>query len=187
MVSARISRCAAKNSNPCLTALVDGAWRDGCAGELIENAAVFLDPACPERPALAQRHAKFFGQHIYYRRNTTRTLNGDMNDEFEDGPFDGASPTRNPAPTTGPGRRAAGRRCVEPDEPAPATDGGRLSDYARVKFKQTQQIGTFDTPGAFPTSAPRPRKTACMARRRRPACSSPTPLPLAPTLHLMDY
>jgi len=84
--------------------------------------------------------------NLYYRRNTTRTLNGDMNDDFEDGPFDGVanqeSGANNRTRTQQQGSGAALQWNLT-SERQQLTVGGSF-DYAKVKFQQTQQIGIVD-------------------------------------------
>lgn len=82
----------------------------------------------------------------YHRRNTTRTLNGDANDDFEDGPFDGVSNdesgANNRTRTVQRGSGAALQWNLSSGRHQLTV--GASYDKARVRFRQTQQIGIID-------------------------------------------
>ncbi|MBS1158850.1 MAG: TonB-dependent receptor [Proteobacteria bacterium] len=84
--------------------------------------------------------------NIYHRRSKTRTLNGDMNDEFEDGPFDGLSNdesgANNRTRTTQQGNGFSGQWNLSTGRQQLAI--GASFDHARMHFTQTQEIGVID-------------------------------------------
>lgn len=84
--------------------------------------------------------------NVYHRRNTTRTLNGDVNDEFEDGPFDGIandeSGANNRTRTTQSGSGASAQWNLSGEHHQLAV--GASFDHARVRFQQTQELGIVD-------------------------------------------
>ena len=84
--------------------------------------------------------------NVYQRRNTTRTLNGDANDEFEDSPFDGVSDEE-----SGANNRTRTRQRGEGLALQWNLNGERHQmtvgtswDRARIRFRQTQQLGVID-------------------------------------------
>jgi outer membrane receptor protein involved in Fe transport len=82
----------------------------------------------------------------YHRRNTTRTLNGDANDDFEDGPFDGVSSQESGANNrtrTEQNGSGAALQWNLVGERHQLTVGASY-DKARMRFRQTQQIGVLD-------------------------------------------
>lgn len=83
---------------------------------------------------------------LYVRRNRTRTLNGDVNDEFEDGPFDGVSNAESGAHNrtrtaqTGVGGALQWNVTGEGQQVA----AGISVDTARMRFRQTRELGIID-------------------------------------------
>ena len=84
--------------------------------------------------------------NIYHRLTKTRTLNGDANDAFEDGPFDGisneASGANNRTHTVQRGSGISGQWNLSSERQQLAL--GASFDTARMQFKQTQEIGIID-------------------------------------------
>lgn len=84
--------------------------------------------------------------NVYHRRNKTRTLNGDMNDEFEDGPFDGLandeSGANNRTRTSQQGSGVSGQWSLSTERQQLVI--GASFDAARMRFVQTQEIGMID-------------------------------------------
>jgi len=84
--------------------------------------------------------------NVYHRRNTTRTLNGDMNDEFEDGPFDGISNEEsgayNRTRTSQQGSGVSGQWNLNSERQQLAV--GASFDKATMRFVQTREIGVID-------------------------------------------
>ena len=95
--------------------------------------------------------------NVYFRHNRTRTLNGDLNDEFAGGPFDGISDdesaANNRTRTTQRGTGASGQWNLTTERQQLGV-GGSI-DYARMHFSQTQEIGVIDASrGVAPTADP---------------------------------
>jgi outer membrane receptor protein involved in Fe transport len=84
--------------------------------------------------------------NIYHRRSKTRTLNGDMNDNFEDGAFDGVSDqesgANNRTRTQQQGSGLSGQWNLNTARQQLTV--GASFDYAKLKFKQTQELGVID-------------------------------------------
>lgn len=84
--------------------------------------------------------------NIYHRRSKTRTLNGDMNDDFEDGTYDGISNqesgANNRTRTTQQGSGLSGQWNLNTARQQLTV--GASFDYAKMKFQQTQEIGVVD-------------------------------------------
>ena len=94
--------------------------------------------------------------NVYYRRNTTRTLNGDMNDDFEGGAFDGISNdesgANNRTRTSQQGSGVSGQWSLNTERQQLAI--GASFDEARMSFSQTQELGFIDaTRGISATGA----------------------------------
>ncbi len=94
--------------------------------------------------------------NVYYRRNTTRTLNGDMNDDFEGGAFDGISNddsgANNRTRTSQQGSGVSGQWSLSSEHQQLAV--GASFDEARMHFSQTQELGIIDaTRGILATGA----------------------------------
>lgn len=85
--------------------------------------------------------------NVYYRHSKTRTLNGDMNDDFADGPFDGvsdeASGAYNRTRTTQRGSGISGQWNLITARQQLAL--GASFDHARMHFGQTRELGVIDT------------------------------------------
>lgn len=95
--------------------------------------------------------------NVYFRHNRTRTLNGDLNDEFAGGPFDGISDdesaANNRTRTTQRGTGASGQWNLTTERQQLGV--GASVDYARMRFSQTQEIGVIDASrGVAPTADP---------------------------------
>lgn len=84
--------------------------------------------------------------NVYHRRSTTRTLNGDLNNDFEGGAFDGVanqeSGANNRTRTRQQGSGVSGQWNLSTRQHQLTV--GSSFDYARMNFRQTQQIGTLD-------------------------------------------
>ena len=94
--------------------------------------------------------------NIYHRRSKTRTLNGDMNDDFEDGAFDGVSNqesgANNRTRTEQQGSGLSGQWNLNTARQQLTV--GASFDYAKMKFQQTQELGVIDaTRGIAATAA----------------------------------
>jgi iron complex outermembrane receptor protein len=82
---------------------------------------------------------------IYHRVNKTRTLNGDVNDDFEGGPNDGVSDTdsavsnRTKTDQTGDGLGVQGSWILDKNTLAV----GSTYDWSHSEFEQTAQLGNF--------------------------------------------
>ena len=84
--------------------------------------------------------------NVYHRRSKTRTLNGDANDDFADGPFDGVSNdesgANNRTRTKQQGSGVSGQWNLSTERQQLTV--GASFDYARMNFQQTQEIGVID-------------------------------------------
>lgn len=84
--------------------------------------------------------------NVYHRRNTTRTLNGDANDGFEGGPFDGVSNeesgANNRTRTVQRGNGVSGQWNLMTARHQ--LTAGASYDHARMRFVQTEQEGILD-------------------------------------------
>jgi len=127
----------------------------------------------------------------YHRRLSTRTLNGDINDAFEDGPDDvAAGGTGRDAGTAVHNRTATTQRT------SGATVQWSLSlaahelsvgfghDASRSRFEQTSQLGVFDaTRGVLETDPPA-LENALAGRTRTDSVFATDTMRLAENLHL---
>ena len=84
--------------------------------------------------------------NIYHRRSKTRTLNGDMNDDFEDGTYDGVSNqesgANNRTRTQQQGSGLSGQWNLNTARQQLTV--GASFDTAKMKFQQTQELGVID-------------------------------------------
>lgn len=84
--------------------------------------------------------------NVYYRSNRTRTLNGDVNDEYAGGPFDTVSDqesgayNRTRTNTQGSGAALQWNLSSERQQ----LTIGSSYDHARMHFTQTQELGVID-------------------------------------------
>nr|MBL8412634.1 TonB-dependent receptor [Dechloromonas sp.] len=130
--------------------------------------------------------AQSLSGNLYYRQNTTRTLNGDANDEFEDGPFDGIanqeSGAYNRTRTRQQGAGAALQWNLTTDRQQ-LTVGGSF-DYAKVKFRQTQQIGVIDSTRGVSELGEEEEENRLHGSTRTASLFVTDTIALAPSLHL---
>ena len=124
--------------------------------------------------------------NVYFRHNRTRTLNGDLNDEFAGGPFDGISDdesaANNRTRTTQRGTGASGQWNLTTERQQLGV-GGSI-DYARMHFSQTQEIGVIDASrGVAPTADP-VLENALRGTTRTSSIFITDTLTLAKNLHL---
>lgn len=101
--------------------------------------------------------AQSLSGNVYSRHNKTQTLNGDLNDEFAGGPFDGVSDdesgANNRTRTTQRGTGASGQWNLTTERQQLGV--GASIDYARMHFSQTQEIGVINASrGVTPTADP---------------------------------
>ncbi len=101
--------------------------------------------------------AQSLSGNVYVRHNRTQTLNGDLNDQFAGGPFDGLANTEsganNRTGTVQRGTGASGQWNLIGERQQLGL--GASVDYARMSFSQTQEIGIIDASrGVTPTAAP---------------------------------
>jgi len=130
--------------------------------------------------------AQSLSGNLYYRQNTTRTLNGDANDEFEDGPYDGVanqeSGAYNRTRTKQQGAGAALQWNLTTDRQQ-LTVGGSF-DYAKVKFQQTQQIGVIDSTRGVSDLGEEEEENRLHGSTRTASLFVTDTITLMPTLHL---
>lgn len=124
--------------------------------------------------------------NVYHRRNKTRTLNGDINDEFEDGPFDGISNqesgAHNRTRTTQQGSGAALQWNLN-TEHQQLTVGTSL-DTARMRFVQTQEIGIIDATRGVSDLGALSEENSLRGTTRTASVFLTDTVALTPTLHL---
>ncbi|WP_306603755.1 TonB-dependent receptor [Azonexus sp.] len=124
--------------------------------------------------------------NVYHRRNTTRTLNGDANDDFEDGPFDGISDQDSGANNrTRTAQRGTGASLQWNllGERHQLTLGTSL-DQARVSFAQTQQIGVIDASRGVSNTGAEDVENALRGTTRTASLFVTDTYALTPALHL---
>jgi len=131
-------------------------------------------------------NAQSLSGNLYYRQNTTRTLNGDANDEFEDGPYDGIanqeSGAHNRTRTKQQGAGGALQWNLTTDRQQ-LTVGGSY-DYAKVKFQQTQQIGVIDSTRGVSELGEEEEENRLHGSTRTASLFVTDTITLMPTLHL---
>ncbi|KAB2928460.1 MAG: TonB-dependent receptor [Dechloromonas sp.] len=122
----------------------------------------------------------------YHRRNTTRTLNGDANDDFEDGPFDGVaneeSGANNRTRTVQRGSGAALQWNLVAERHQLTI--GASYDRARMRFRQTQQIGVLDASRGVAEVEEEEMENAIRGTTDTASLFITDTFALAPTLHL---
>ncbi|AXS80485.1 TonB-dependent receptor [Dechloromonas sp. HYN0024] len=101
--------------------------------------------------------AQSLSGNVYFRHNKISTLNGDLNDEFAGGPFDGLSDddsgANNRTRTTQRGTGASGQWNLTTERQQLGV--GASIDVARMSFAQTQEIGVINAArGVTPTADP---------------------------------
>jgi len=123
---------------------------------------------------------------VYHRRSQTRTLNGDANDDFEDGPFDGLSNTdsgaNNRTRTRQRGSGVAGQWNLSSERQQLAV--GASFDHARMHFKQTQQIGVIDPTRGVGSTGPETDENSLRGTTRTASLFISDTYALTPNLHL---
>jgi len=124
--------------------------------------------------------------NIYHRENRTRTLNGDMNDDFEGGPFDGVandeSGAYNRTRTTQQGNGFSGQWNLTTARQQLAV--GASFDQARVRFAQTQEIGVIDATRGISDLQPAVEENRLHGTTRTASLYVTDTVALADTLHL---
>lgn len=124
--------------------------------------------------------------NVYHRRSKTRTLNGDMNDDFEDGAYDGVanqeSGANNRTRTTQQGSGLSGQWNLSTARQQ-LTLGASL-DYAKMKFRQTQEIGVVDATRGIADLAPETEQNALHGTTRTASLFITDTYSLLPNLHL---
>jgi iron complex outermembrane recepter protein len=123
---------------------------------------------------------------IYHRRNKTRSLNGDMNDDFQGGPFDGISndesAANNRTHTRQQSSGLSGQWNLTSDLHQLAV--GASFDSARMRFNQTQELGVIDaTRGIAPTD-PEAEQNRLRGKTRTSSLYFTDTFTLTPNLHL---
>ena len=123
---------------------------------------------------------------LYVRHNRTRTLNGDVNDEFEDGPFDGVSDDQSGAHNrtrtvqTGVGGALQWNFTGEWQQFAV----GASLDTARMRFRQTQELGIIDGNRGVGNLAAAEEENRLRGTTRTASLYLTDTVTLTPTLHL---
>jgi outer membrane receptor protein involved in Fe transport len=124
--------------------------------------------------------------NLYHRRSKTRTLNGDANDEFEDGPFDGLSNQESGANNRTRTRQQGSGAALQWNlntERQQLTVGTSL-DYARMRFTQTQEIGVIDATRGVSDLGPLEEENAVRGTTRTASLFVTDTVALTPNLHL---
>jgi outer membrane receptor protein involved in Fe transport len=128
---------------------------------------------------------------LYYRGTSTRTLNGDLNDDFEDGPNDVAAGGTGLDIGTGANNRTATRQ----DGYGGAlqwsrTEGshrlvlGTAADFSRSQFEQSTALGIFDATRSVIETDPAELENALEGRTRTGSLFATDTWSLRPDLHL---
>jgi len=131
---------------------------------------------------------------LYYRNVKTRTLNGDINDDFEDGPNDGATGVGGGAGldiATGANNRTSTRQHSYGGALQwSVTEGshqyalGAAADLSRSKFEQSTALGVFDASRAVIETDPEALENALDGRTRTTSLYATDTWSLQPNLHL---
>lgn len=123
---------------------------------------------------------------LYVRRHKSRTLNGDVNDEFEGGPFDGISNdesgAHNRTRTTQTSTGGALQWNLTTDRQQLAV--GASLDHARVRFLQTRELGIIDASRGIAFLGAAVDENALRGSTRTASIYVTDTVTLAPTLHL---
>jgi len=123
---------------------------------------------------------------VYQRRNKTRTLNGDVNDAFEDGPFDGISDAESGAHnrtyTKQRSSGASGQWNLSSERHQLAL--GASYDTARMHFAQTQEIGVIDPTRGISPLGPVNEKNSLSGTTQTTSVYFTDTFALTPAVHL---
>ena len=124
--------------------------------------------------------------NIYHRRSKTRTLNGDMNDDFEDGTYDGISNqesgANNRTRTTQQGSGLSGQWNLNTARQQLTV--GASFDYAKMKFQQTQELGVVDATRGISEVGAETEQNALHGSTRTASLFVTDTYSLLPNLHL---
>jgi outer membrane receptor protein involved in Fe transport len=130
--------------------------------------------------------AQSLSGNVYFRHNRTSTLNGDLNDEFAGGPFDGVSNAEsganNRTATTQRGAGASGQWNLTTGRQQLGV--GASFDTARMRFSQTQEIGVINATRGVTPSADPVEENALRGTTRTSSLFVTDTLELAKSLHL---
>jgi iron complex outermembrane receptor protein len=130
--------------------------------------------------------AQSLSGNIYHRRNQTRTLNGDANDEFEDGPFDGISNdesgANNRTRTSQQGSGVSGQWNLSTERQQLVV--GASFDYAEMQFKQTQELGVIDSTRGIANPGPQEEENSLRGTTRTASLFITDTYALTKNLHL---
>ena len=124
--------------------------------------------------------------NVYHRRSTTRTLNGDANDGFEGGAFDGVSNqesgANNRTRTRQQGSGVSAQWNLD-SAPHQLTLGGSF-DQARMNFQQTQQLGILDATRGISDPAAEREENRLRGTTQTASLFATDTYALLPNLHL---
>lgn len=124
--------------------------------------------------------------NVYVRHNQTRTLNGDVNDEFEDGVFDGVSNQESGAYNRTHTRQLGSGGAVQwnlSSERQQLTLGVSY-DHARMRFQQTQELGVINATRDVSNLAPAEEENRLRGMTRTASLFATDTIRLQPDLHL---
>jgi outer membrane receptor protein involved in Fe transport len=128
---------------------------------------------------------------LYYRGVRTRTLNGDVNDGFEEGPNDGAAGGAGLDVGTGANNRTLTRQHAHGGalqwshgEGNHQLALGAAADFSRSEFEQSTALGVFDASRAVIETDPEQRENALDGRTRTASLFATDTWSLRPDLHL---
>ena len=123
---------------------------------------------------------------VYHRQTRTRTLNGDLNNDFAGGPFDGLSNQEsgayNRTRTTQQSNGLSGQWNLTSERQQLAI--GASLDAARMKFAQSSEIGNLTADRGIDTLAPAQEDNALRGTTRTRSLFLTDTITLAPGLHL---
>ncbi len=129
--------------------------------------------------------------NIYYRQNTTRTLNGDVNDDFEGGPDDIAAGGTGLAVDTGVNNRTEtkGRTFGGTLQYSQSSDTNQMTvgssyDDGRADFTQSSGLGVFDPTRQVIQTGPEVLENALNGRTRTASLFFTDTWTFHPQLHL---
>jgi iron complex outermembrane recepter protein len=128
---------------------------------------------------------------LYYRRVNTRTLNGDINDAFEEGPNDLAAGGTGVEIGSGANNRTSTRQHAYGGalqwslaEANHQLAVGAAADFSRSKFEQSTALGVFDPSRAVVETDPEQLENALDGRTRTASLFATDTWSLRPDLHL---
>lgn len=123
---------------------------------------------------------------LYHRRTRTRTLNGDGNDDFEDGPFDGLSDQESGVHNRTATRQSGSGLAVQWNHSGERQQLalGAAFDSAQMRFIQSTELGRLDASRGVAVTAAPVEENSVLGRTRSAGLYLTDTLALTPALAL---